>query len=282
MHAYSLNLGGTLLALDRPRLMAVVNCTPDSFYSASRGGSVAQAVSAWDAGADFIDLGGASTRPGAPEVSPADEWERIRPVLEGLLEVRPHARISVDTYRAEVARKAVESGAMLVNDISGGTLDPEMFAAVAAAGVPYVLTHVQGTPATMQAAPHYEDVVLEVHKALGMRLAEAREAGIGDVLLDVGFGFGKTLKHNYALLANLGMFHSLGAPLLVGVSRKSMVYKPLGITPEAALNGSTALHAWALHRGAHLLRVHDVTAAREVLTLFELLEPAPLPGPWPA
>lgn len=262
--------------------MAVVNSTPDSFYAGSRGGSVAQATAAWDAGADFIDLGGASTRPGAPEVSPADEWERIRPVLEGLLEARPHARISVDTYRAEVARKAVEAGAVLVNDISGGTLDPEMFAAVATAGVPYVLTHVQGTPATMQAAPHYDDVVLEVHKVLGMRLAEAREAGIGDVLLDVGFGFGKTLEHNYALLANLEMFHSLGAPLLVGVSRKSMVYKPLGIPPEAALNGSTALHAWALHRGAHLLRVHDVAAAREVLTLFHLLEPAPLPGPWPA
>lgn len=282
MPPYSLNVRGTLLPLDRPRLMAVVNCTPDSFYAGSRGGTVAHATALWDEGADFIDLGGASTRPGATEVSAAEEWERIRPVLEGVLAARPAARISVDTFRAEVARKAVEAGAVLINDISGGTYDPEMYAAVAAAGVPYVLTHVQGTPATMQAAPHYEDVVMEVHKGLGSRLAEAREAGIGDVLLDVGFGFGKTTEHNYALLANLDLFHSLGAPLLVGVSRKSMVYKPLQITPEAALNGTTALHAWALERGAHVLRVHDVAAAREVLTLHGLFHPAPLPGPWPA
>ena len=243
---------------------------------------MAHATALWDEGADFIDLGGASTRPGATEVSAAEEWERLRPVLEGVLAARPAARISVDTFRAEVARKAVEAGAVLINDISGGTYDPEMYAAVAAAGVPYVLTRVQGTPATMQAAPHYEDVVMEVHKGLGSRLAEAREAGIGDVLLDVGFGFGKTTEHNYALLANLDLFHSLGAPLLVGVSRKSMVYKPLQITPEAALNGTTALHAWALERGAHVLRVHDVAAAREVLTLYGLFHPAPLPGPWPA
>lgn len=282
MPPYSLNVRGTLLPLDRPRLMAVVNCTPDSFYAGSRGGTVAHATALWDEGADFIDLGGASTRPGATEVGAAEEWERIRPVLEGVLAARPAARISVDTFRAEVARKAVEAGAVLINDISGGTYDPEMYAAVAAAGVPYVLTHVQGTPATMQAAPHYEDVVMEVHKGLGSRLAEAREAGIGDVLLDVGFGFGKTTEHNYALLANLDLFHSLGAPLLVGVSRKSMVYKPLQITPEAALNGTTALHAWALERGAHVLRVHDVAAAREVLTLHAWFHPAPLPGPWPA
>jgi len=282
MHAYSLNLRGTLLPLDRPRLMAVVNCTPDSFYAGSRGGSVVHATALWDEGADFIDLGGASTRPGAAEVSAAAEWERIRPVLEGVLAARPEARISVDTFRAEVARKAVEAGAVLVNDISGGTYDPDMFAAVAEAGVPYVLTHVQGTPATMQVAPHYDDVVMEVHRALGGRLAEAREAGVGDVLLDVGFGFGKSLEHNYALLANLELFHSLGAPLLVGVSRKSMVYKPLGTSPDAALNGTTALHAWALERGAQVLRVHDVAAAREVLALFALLHPESLPGPWPA
>jgi dihydropteroate synthase len=176
----------------------------------------------------------------------------------------------------------VEAGAVLVNDVSGGALDPELWPAVADAGVPYVLTHLQGTPETMQDRPTYTDVVADVHLALGTRLQLAREAGLGDILIDVGFGFGKTLEQNYALLAALDSFHILGAPLLVGVSRKSMVYKALGTGPEEALNGTTALHAWALDRGAHFLRVHDVEAAREVLALFSHFHPAPLPGPWPA
>ena len=282
MHAYSLNLRGTLLPLDRPRLMAVVNCTPDSFYAGGRNGSVDLAIRAWDAGADLVDVGGQSTRPGAEPVGAAEEWRRLPPVLEGLLAAPPEALVSVDTSRAEVARRAVEAGAVLVNDVSGGALDPELWQVVADAGVPYVLTHLQGTPETMQDRPTYSDVVADVHLALGTRLHQAREAGLGDILIDVGFGFGKTLEQNYALLAALDSFHILGAPLLVGVSRKSMVYKALGTGPEEALNGTTALHAWALDRGAHFLRVHDVEAAREVLTLFHQFHPAPLPGPWPA
>lgn len=269
-----MNLNGRLLALDRPRVMGILNCTPDSFYDGGRHGepqgAVAHGLALLEAGADLVDVGGQSTRPGAVDVGVEAEWDRVAPVIEGLLAARPDAAISVDTFHAEVARRALGLGAAMVNDVTGGR-DPDMWPVVAAAGAAYCLMHLQGTPATMQDAPRYEDVVDAVYAHLDAGLHAAREAGISDVVLDPGFGFGKSLTHNYALLDALDRFHVLGAPLLVGVSRKSMVWRPLGSSSEDALNGTTALHAWALERGAHLLRVHDVGPAREAVELFALM-----------
>ena len=262
------------MALDRPRIMGILNCTPDSFYDgghhATGAAAVAHGLRMLDAGADVLDLGGQTTKPGAEDIGPAAEWERIAPVLEGLLTERPDTPISVDTFHAEVARRALEAGAAMINDVTGGR-DPEMWNVVAEAGAPYCLMHLRGTPATMQDNPTYEDVVDAVYAHLDAGLHAAREAGVADVLLDPGFGFGKTTEHNYALLDALDRLHVLGAPVLVGVSRKSMIWRPLGIEPAQALNGTTALHAWALERGAHVLRVHDVAAAREAITLHALL-----------
>ena len=222
------------------------------------------------AGADILDVGGQTTKPGAIELGADEEWSRIHPVLEGLLEAEPDCRISVDTFHASVAQRALELGAAMINDVTGGR-DPEMWPVVADFGAPYCLMHMQGTPATMQDHPQYDDVVDSVYAYLDERLHAAREAGLSDVLLDPGFGFGKTIAHNYALLEGLDRLQALGAPLLVGLSRKSMIWKPLGSHPEHALNGTTALHAWAIERGAHVLRVHDVVEAREILVLHALM-----------
>lgn len=271
---YHLNLNGRLMPLDRPRIMGVLNCTPDSFYDgghhATAAAAVAHGVRMLDAGADLVDMGGQTTKPGAEDIGAATEWERIAPVLDGLLSARPDAAVSVDTFHADVARRALAAGAAFINDVTGGR-DPEMWSVVAEAGAPYCLMHLRGTPATMQDNPTYEDVVDAVYAHLDAGLHAAREAGISDVVLDPGFGFGKTTAHNYALLAALDRLHVLGAPILVGVSRKSMIWRPLCIEPAQALNGTTALHAWALERGAHLLRVHDVAAARETVALHALL-----------
>lgn len=271
---YHLNLNGRLLSLDRPRVMGILNCTPDSFYDGGRfdvvSSAVQQGLAMLAAGADIVDVGGQTTKPGATDIGAEEEWKRIHPVIEGLLEAQPDCCISVDTFHASVAQRALDLGAAMINDVTGGR-DPEMWPVVADFGAPYCLMHMQGTPDTMQDQPQYDDVVDAVYSFLDERLYAAREAGLSDVLLDPGFGFGKTVAHNYALLAGLERFHALGAPLLVGISRKSMIWRPLESSPEFALNGTTALHAWALERGAHVLRVHDVLAAKETLALYALM-----------
>ena len=223
------------------------------------------------AGADVLDLGGQSSRPGAERIGADAEWDRIAPVIEGLLVQVPNTPISIDTFHASVARRAIEAGAHWINDISAGTLDPDMVGTVAEVGAPYIAMHMQGTPDTMQVRPQYTDVVAEVRDHLAVRLGALRAAGIPHIALDPGFGFGKTLAHNYALLSGLPELKALGCPLLVGVSRKSMIYKALDISPSDALNGTTALHAWALERGADILRVHDVQEAVECVRLHQYL-----------
>lgn len=256
-------------------IMGILNVTPDSFYDGGINFSVETAVAAGlkmkRDGADIVDIGGASSRPGAQSVSASEEWSRVEPVLNGLLDSAPEMNISIDTYRAEVARKAVKAGAVLINDISAGSLDPELLYAVGEANVPYVLMHMHGRPDNMQIDPRYGDVVSEVKAWFKMKISELSQAGVKDVILDPGFGFGKRQEDNYALLNNLCEFSELDLPVLVGTSRKSMIYNALDCQPSEALNGTTATHAWALERGASLLRVHDVREAREVVVLHHHL-----------
>ena len=256
-------------------IMGILNVTPDSFYDGGINFSVKTAIASGlkmkRDGADIVDIGGASSRPGAQSVSASEEWSRVEPVLNGLLDSAPEMNISIDTYRAEVARKAVKAGAVLINDISAGSLDPELLYAVGEANVPYVLMHMRGRPDNMQIDPRYGDVVSEVKAWFKMKISELSQAGVKDVILDPGFGFGKRQEDNYALLNNLCEFSELDLPVLVGTSRKSMIYNALDCQPSEALNGTTATHAWALERGASLLRVHDVREAREVVVLHHHL-----------
>ena len=256
-------------------IMGILNVTPDSFYDGGVNFSVETAIASGlkmkRDGADIVDIGGASSRPGAQSVSASEEWSRVEPVLNGLLDSAPEMNISIDTYRAEVARKAVKAGAVLINDISAGSLDPELLYAVGEANVPYVLMHMLGRPDNMQIDPRYGDVVSEVKAWFKMKISELSQAGVKDVILDPGFGFGKRQEDNYALLNNLCEFSELDLPILVGTSRKSMIYNALDCQPSEALNGTTATHAWALERGASLLRVHDVREAREVVALHHHL-----------
>ena len=256
-------------------IMGILNVTPDSFYDGGVNFSVETAIASGlkmkRDGADIIDIGGASSRPGSQSVSATEEWARVEPVLNGLLDSAPEMNISIDTFRAEVARKAVEAGAVLINDISAGSLDPELLYAVGEANVPYVLMHMLGRPDNMQVDPRYGNVVSEVKAWFNMKISELSKAGVKDVILDPGFGFGKRQEDNYALLNNLCEFSELDLPVLVGTSRKSMIYNALECQPSEALNGTTATHAWALERGASLLRVHDVREAREVVVLHHHL-----------
>lgn len=255
--------------------MGVLNCTPDSFFEGSRAASTKGAVEAGQrmlsAGADVLDVGGQSSRPGAVEVGADQEWQRIEATIKGLLDAAPEALISVDTFHHEVALKALEAGAFMVNDIFGGTRDANMAQVIAQFNAPYAIMHMQGTPATMQKRPSYKDITTEVLHWLQDRMRNLAKQGVQQPVVDVGFGFGKTAAHNFQLLRQLDQFQALNAPLLVGVSRKSMIYKTLDGQPETALNGTTALHAWALERGAHMLRVHDVAEAREVVALHRAL-----------
>ena len=272
---YQLQNGHRSLDFQAPRIMGVLNCTPDSFFAGSRSESAKTTIEAGrhmlSAGADLLDIGGQSSRPGAVEVGAEEEWQRIEGAIKGLLDAVPEALISVDTFHHEVALNALESGAFMVNDIYGGSRDARMAQVIAQFNAPYAIMHMQGTPATMQERPTYTNITAEVLGWLEDRMSSLRAQGIQQLAVDVGVGFGKTAAHNFQLLRNLEQFHVLQAPLLVGVSRKSMVYKTLNGQPETALNGTTALHAWALERGAHLLRVHDVTEAREVVTLHRAL-----------
>lgn len=275
------------MELDSPKVMGILNANDDSFFAGSRVGgaadsagsgaanvlvaaAVARAGAMIEAGAAFLDIGGQSTRPGSTVISAAEETDRVCPLIEAISAAYPDTPISVDTYHSSVAAAAVGSGAGLVNDISSSSMDPDMISTVAGLRVPYIAMHMQGTPQTMQQHPRYEDVTREVIQYLAQVTYTAKKAGIHDVVVDPGFGFGKTLSHNYQLLGQLELLSILDQPILVGLSRKSMIYKPLGLTPEEALNGTTALNTLALYKGAHILRVHDVAAAVQAVRLVGL------------
>ena len=256
--------------MDRPAVMGILNVTPDSFYAGSRIAPekvIATAGRMLAEGATFLDVGGYSTRPGAAEVSPTEEADRVLPVIETLVARFPDALLSVDTFRASVARQAVDAGAHLVNDVAGGTLDPAMFETVAKLNVPYILMHLRGTPQTMQSLATYDNVITEVIDELTGRLAELRALGPKDVILDPGFGFAKTPAQNFDLLGKLEAFGQFDEPLLVGLSRKTTIWKPLNLTADQALNGTTVLNTVALLKGARILRVHDVREAAEAVKL---------------
>jgi len=223
-------------------------------------------------GATFLDIGGYSTRPGADEISPQIELERVLPAIEAILQEYPEALISIDTFRSEVARAAVQAGACMVNDVSGGNLDDQMFATVAELGTPYIGMHMRGTPATMTALNHYDDLIVDIYRELVEKAVKLNRLGVKDVIIDPGFGFAKNIEQNFQLLKALDQLTLSGYPILVGLSRKSMIYKSLHSTPEEALNGTSILHAWALERGARILRVHDVKPAMEAIQLWKRFE----------
>lgn len=272
---FSLHVRGQVRRYDAPLVMGILNVTPDSFYAGSRAqdhDAIASRVSQMvGQGADIIDVGGYSTRPGAPEVSPQEEQFRVERGLQVVHEVAPQVLTSVDTFRAGVAEHAVtHCGCDIINDVAGGMLDEAMFATVARLQVPYILMHMRGTPATMQQLTDYDNLTADIVADLARKAEQLRQLGARDVILDPGFGFSKTLEQNYELLAHMEQFLSLGLPLLVGVSRKSMIFRALGCTPAEALNGTTVIHTLALLKGAQILRVHDVRAAVEVRKLVEL------------
>ena len=270
----TINVNGQLLDLSIPRVMGILNLTPDSFYEESRQQTEAQVAERVqqiiEEGGDIIDVGAYSTRPGAAEVSAEEEKDRLRKGLTILRKEAPEAIVSVDTFRSEVARMCIEEfGVSIINDIAGGDLDDKMFETVAFARVPYIIMHMQGTPRTMQHSPHYENVLKEVMQHFAQKVKKLHELKVNDVILDPGFGFGKTLDHNYELLAHLDEFNIFELPILVGVSRKSMIYRALETTPLEALNGTTVLHTIALSKGANILRVHDVKEAVEAVKLWQ-------------
>ena len=270
---YTINCRGKLLDLSAPVIMGIINITDDSFYAASRSKHLhhvlEKAGQHLQHGAGILDLGAQSTRPGAATVGEQEETDRLLPAIHAIINQFPEAVISVDTWHAGVAERAVQAGAAIINDISAGNMDPGMLTTAGRLQVPYIAMHMQGTPATMQKDPQYEHVVQEVLDYFIKKLAQCRAAGINDVIIDPGFGFGKTLAHNYTLLKHLQLFEVLECPLLAGVSRKSMIYRLLDITPEEALNGTTVIHTLALQQGVHLLRVHDVKPAAEAVKIWE-------------
>jgi dihydropteroate synthase len=261
------------LLANGPLVMGIVNITPDSFYDGGKYSAhedaIAHAGQLIAEGADIIDLGAASTRPGAKDIGPEEELKRLLPVLEYLVKNHPGTPVSIDTFNSSVANETVKRGAAIINDISGGSMDSEMFKTIGGLKVPYVLMHIQGTPKTMQAEPHYTNVVEEVYKYFSKKIGELKLAGVEQIIIDPGFGFGKTVEHNYALLRNLGRFKNFGLPIMAGISRKSMINKVLKTKPENALTGTIALNTIALLNGATILRVHDVKEARQVITLVQ-------------
>jgi dihydropteroate synthase len=264
-------LNGKRLSFDSPLVMGIVNITPDSFYDGGKyenpEDAVKQAEKLVAEGADIIDLGAASTRPNAVMLTSGEELERLLPVLDALIASKPDIIISVDTFHAQVAEEAVKHGASIINDVSGGTMERAMLKTVASLKVPYIIMHMQGTPETMQHNPQYEDVTKEVYNFLFQQVERAHYAGIKQVIVDPGFGFGKTVEHNYTLLNTLGTFRKLGLPVMAGLSRKSMINKVIKTKPQSALTGTIALNTLALVQGANILRVHEVKEAREVIKL---------------
>lgn len=279
---YSINVRGRLFDLSQPQVMGILNVTPDSFYSGSRMQTDAQiaarAEQIVEEGGTMIDLGAYSSRPGAADVSPEEELSRLSRALGIVRGLFPDVVVSVDTFRAEVARRCVEDyGADIINDISGGTLDEDMFPTVASLNVPYILMHMRGTPQTMQQQTDYKDVTAEVLRYFGEKVDRLHAMGVSDIILDPGYGFAKTLEQNYQLLSRQRVFEVLDLPVLVGVSRKSMICKVLGCTPEEALNGTSVLHALALQQGTHILRVHDVKEAVETIKLVSMFHRSSTP-----
>ncbi len=272
----TLNCKGKLLNLETPLVMGILNVTPDSFYDGGQYQQadeiLRQAEKMLTEGAAILDIGGMSSKPGSPLISEAEELRRVIPTIQTILKHFPNTILSIDTVQSEVTKQSVEAGASIVNDISAGRLDARLYPTVAALDVPYVLMHMQGTPETMQQNPVYEDVVQEVLDFFITEVGKLRALGVKDILLDVGFGFGKTLAHNYQLLKHLHVFKILDLPILTGLSRKSMVYKPFGGSAKQGLNGTTALHMVALQQGSSILRVHDVREAGEVIQLWKQLE----------
>ena len=270
-----INCNGTLIDLSAPKVMGILNCTPDSFFDGGKyhnsASIIDQVEKMLSEGATFIDVGAYSSRPGAKHISEEEELERILPVIKLLISEFSSVLISVDTFRSKVAAQCVHHGACIVNDISAGEMDVNMFSTVAKLQVPYVMMHMQGTPQNMQQNPTYTNVVTDLLYCFSKKIAELHTLGVNDIITDVGFGFGKTLEHNYQLLKHLELFKNLETPLLAGLSRKGMLYKPLNITADAALNATTAANTVALLHGASILRVHDVKEAVEAVKIVALL-----------
>ena len=268
-----INCKGQLIDLSNPKIMGILNITPDSFFQGSRrlelNDSLKKIEKMLMEGADFLYIVGMSTRPGAEEISEEEELKRVIPIIEAAIKEFPEILISIDTYRSKVAKEAVEAGASMINDISAGNLDENLLKTVAELKVPYILMHMKGTPKTMQKNPVYENVVLEVNQFLSEKVNQLKELGINDIILDPGFGFGKTVEQNYELFRNMDLIGFGEYPLLVGISRKSMITRLLGISADEALNGTTVLNTLALQKGAKILRVHDVKEARETLKIWE-------------
>lgn len=270
---FTLNCKGKLLSASKPVVMGIINATPDSFYPGSRLDKPLEALQLAKQmqaeGAQIIDIGGQSTRPGSKRINAAEEIERVLPVVQIIHHALPEIILSIDTYHAEVAAAALEAGASMVNDISAGEMDVNMIPTVANAGVPFVCMHMKGTPENMQANTQYDNLFEELIDFFSNKIDQCKRAGIHDILIDPGFGFGKTIAQNFEILRNLQIFKMLGMPIIAGLSRKATVYKTLGIKSEDALNGTTVLHTIALLNGANILRVHDVNAAVEAIKLVE-------------
>ena len=272
-----INVNGRLIDLSEPQVMGILNVTPDSFYAGSRMETEKDIINRLhqitSEGASILDIGAYSSRPDAEHISAEEEMNRLRTGLDLVRKHQPEAVVSVDTFRADVAKMCVEEyGVAIINDISAGHMDPAMFETIAKLSVPYIMMHMQGTPQDMQMNPHYDNLLKEVFLYFAERVQKLRDLGVKDIIIDPGFGFGKTLEHNYELMNHLDEFQLFELPLLVGISRKSMIYKLLGTTPEEALNGTTVLNTLALMKGANILRVHDVKAAKEAVTLVEKMK----------
>lgn len=268
----SINLKGNLMTFEKPQIMGILNVTPDSFFDGGQHNTLEAAIKKAEQlihqGADILDIGAYSSRPGATLISSQEEIDRALPLIEFLAKNHPDTILSIDTFRADVAQQAVQAGAHIINDISGGGLDTNMFSIVAELQVPYILMHMRGTPETMQQYTDYEDIVNDIAIYFGERIAALRSLGVKDIILDPGFGFSKTIDQNYELLHRIEELHYMGLPLLGGISRKSMIYKKLGITPQDSLPATTALNTLLLNKGTQVLRVHDVTEAKQLIQLF--------------
>ena len=273
---FSLNIKGNLVDLNSPKIMGILNATPDSFFEKSRVSGISDILSKAEEmlknGAHFLDIGGFSTRPNAPEVTEEEELKRVLPLIESIHKHFPDALISIDTFRSKVATAAIEVGASMINDVSGGQADEEMFETVAKLKVPYILMHMRGAPTTMMVDTAYKNVTKDVIDYFVTQTNKLKSLGHNDIIIDPGFGFSKNLEQNYELLNRLNHLHIVGFPVLIGVSRKSMIYKLLKTTPEMALNGTNILNFASLERGARILRVHDVKEAQETIKLFSALQ----------
>lgn len=272
----TINCKGNLIEVSVPKVMGILNITPDSFYDGGKYKNETEILHQTEKmlyeGATFIDVGAYSSRPGAAHISESEELRRLIPVIDLLVKHFPEIILSVDTFRSEIAKKAIEHGGAMINDISGGKMDGQMFQTVAELQVPYILMHMQGTPQNMQQNPVYENITKDIIAFFSEQIYKLHQLKVNDILIDVGFGFGKTLQHNYEMLHNLSLFKSLDVPILVGVSRKSMLYKLLEISPQEALNATTIAHTVALLNGANILRVHDVKEAIEAIKIVQQLK----------